>query len=404
MSNDNSILALSNKQWLTHSKPMLLYGMMLLGITLLPLVMALALGHFIFAPEASWMELLSKLWDKLASLDWSRELPDVLKLCAYWAVVTAFFVYWARAIKLERLMLSPDGIRYTSPLPPSLKWLYPDWVLPWGQVTKAEFGPVVKGRLLTQDGVLLTLASASGKRRIFPSRWVDADNYSRPASLPKLTFKHATPRLEEILDTIMASAVMRHLAKYAPHIVVSGNWEKTELFNSLERNFHGRISIIILILLMVYTAIDLIAGPDSYIDPPASLAYIYISAGVCGTILSAAWLSRSTLTKIEMGGLSMLIGVAVAFAMIPGALRINALTDRNNLPTYDYHVTLDADGVILQPAAPGLPSIDYFARNRYWGQFAKNHAYPVEIHKGLLGFYQFNSSAIADDIHHQEKN
>ena len=100
----------------------------------------------------------------------------------------------------------------------------------------------------------------------------------------------------------------------------------------------------------------------------------------------------------------MLIGVLVAVAMVPGSLRINALTDSHAKSSYEYLVTLSNDGVILRPVVNGLPTIDYFAKNRFWGKFDKNATYPVQVHKGSLGFYQFNSSAIADDIHSHENN
>lgn len=155
---------------------------------------------------------------------------------------------------------------------------------------------------------------------------------------------------------------------------------------------------------MIYALLDLTLGPESYIDDPSSLLYIYISAGIFGRILSGAWLYKSTLAIAEKIGLAMLIGVLVAFAMVPGALRINALTDSNSANTYDYFVTQDKEGIILHPVMEGMPSTDYFATNNFWGKFSKDDTYPVVIRRGSLGFYQFNSSVIVNDIHLHEKN
>ena len=52
----------------------------------------------------------------------------------------------------------------------------------------------------------------------------------------------------------------------------------------------------------------------------------------------------------------------------------------------------------MQPLEPGWPKIDYFAKDKYWKKFGKGDVYPVEVRKGILGFYQFNSSVIVRDI------
>jgi hypothetical protein len=104
----------------------------------------------------------------------------------------------------------------------------------------------------------------------------------------------------------------------------------------------------------------------------------------------------------EKTGLAMLIGMLVAAAMVPGALRINALTDTQGASTYDYYVTQSANGVVLRPVVDGMPVIDYFAKKKFWAGFGKNDTYSVQIRKGVLGFYQFNSSIIVDDIRKHE--
>ena len=202
----------------------------------------------------------------------------------------------------------------------------------------------------------------------------------------------------------MASEVLQYISRNVPHVTIDSTLNKAEDSTSLEKNPHGRIAIGIVSLLMFYALFDLTLGPESYIDDPLSLLHIYISAGIIGAILSGAWLYKSTLASAEKIGLAMLIGVLVAVAMLPGALRINAFTDSNSSNTYDYFIMQDKDGVVLRPVVEGMPTIDYFAKNKFWGKFGKDDTYPVLIHKGSLGFYQFNSSAIVDDIHGSEKN
>lgn len=84
--------------------------------------------------------------------------------------------------------------------------------------------------------------------------------------------------------------------------------------------------------------------------------------------------------------------------MVPGALRINVVLDKNGSGIHDYRVTQGDDSVVLQPLEPGWPKIDYFAKDKYWKKFGKGDVYPVEVRKGILGFYQFNSSVIVRDI------
>lgn len=394
MASDKTTLVLSNKNSLNGPKSLLINFLAVAAITGLPVIIAMI--AIIFAqPEIAWSQLPAKF----GSINWPRTFLGSLDGFLLLGMLLALVIYQNKARKFERLTLSPDGIQYTSPLPPFAKRINPDWFLAWNQIKRAELGTPIKGRLLNQEGVLLTLESASDKRRIFPSHWVNPANYSQSISLFKLPRKLIKQPQDEILKSVMASEVARYISQYAPHITIDSNLDKAESFNSLERNPHGRISIVIITLLILYAVIDLMVGSESYIDPPSSLAYIYISAGILGATLSAAWLYKSTLTNFEKSGLAMLIGVVVSAAMLPGALRINALTDTNGPVTYDYYVTQGAGRVVLRPVVNSMPVIDYFAKNNFWGKFGKNDTYPVQIRKGGLGFYQFNSSIIVEDIH-----
>ena len=353
----------------------------------------------IIFPGASWDQLFAKLPELFAGINWGKAIPDLAML----GIVFGQPLYVMRAQKVERLTLSPEGIRYTSPLPSILKRFKPDWFLPWSLVSKAELG-TLNGKLVNSALVQLTLVTSSEKRRIRAAVWVDPENYTRPVTRFKFTLTPITPSHDEILKSVMSSEVLQYISRNVPHFSVGSTLNNAEVFTSLEKNPHGRIAIGIIFALFAYTFLDVILGPESYIDDPSSLLHIYISAGVVGAMLSGAWLYRSTLTVTEKTGLAILIGAVVGFAMIPGALRINALTDFNHANTYDYKVTQGTNRVVLRPVVDGMPDIDYFATNRFWGKFDKNMTYPVQIHKGILGFYQFNSSAIADDIHKHEND
>lgn len=395
IASNKTTLVLSDKRTLSSKISPLAFIALFFAVTVLPLVYIFT----VIFPDAPWDQLFAKLPEMLGKIDWPRAVLNLAMI----GVVFGQIVYLSWAKKRERLTLSPDGIRYTSPLPNMLKQFKPDWFLPWSQVTKAELG-ALNGRLISAAFVPLTLFTSSEKQRIFAALWVDSENYSRPVAQFKFTLTPMTPTQDEIIKSVMSCEVLQYISKNVPHLTVDSKLNKAEVPASLGRNPHGRIATGIVFLLIAYAFLDFILGPESYIDDPSSLLHIYISAGILGAILSGAWLYKSTLGNGEKIGLAMLIGVLVAVAMVPGALRINALTDSNAKNTYNYLVTLSSDGVLLRPVVDGLPTIDYFARNKFWGKFNRNDTYPVQIHKGILGFYQFNSSAIADDIHSHENN
>jgi hypothetical protein len=351
-------------------------------------------------PDAPWEKLPALLISKLSSTDWTSALLRHFDKVIMFGVVLGQFVYLGRAQKLERLTLSRDGISYTSPLPHMLKRFKPDWSLAWHEIQKAELG-TFHARQRNPEFALLTLVSATGKRQLFPAHWVDAKNYSRPSF--NFAFKLAAPTREEVFSSVMQSEVMRYIAANAPHIAIAPELGKAEVFTSLEKNPHGRIALGIVALLILYAIIDFIAVPDSYVDQPSALLPIFIVAGVIGAILSWLWLYQSALPMHERSGLAILIGMLVAAAMIPGALRINALTDTKDATTYSYYVTQGKDSVLLKPIADGMPAIDYFSKNGFWGKFGPYDTYPVQIRKDVLGFYQFNSSVIVDDLRRHER-
>ncbi len=389
---------LCDKRWLPQASSPLLYGGALFAITVLPVAIAIILARTMVFPDATWLELLIRLWEKLGSMDWSRVRGNVLGSLAMVVFFIAQFTYMGRARRTERLVLTPEGVRYISPLPPILKRFNPDWSLAWQQIRTAELG-TPNGRLVNADFVLLTLTTATEKRNIYPALWVDPTIHSRPPSRFRLSLRLPTATPENVEKTLLSTDVMRYLSVHAPHIRIDSDLNKPAAFTSLEKNPHGQIAIAIIIALMLYAFIDAIAGPDSYIDEPIAFAHIYIMAGIGAAVLSGLWLYKSTLAHAEKAGLAILIGMVFAGAMIPGALRINALTDTMDSATYDYQVAQNYDGVVLYPVIPGTPSIEYFARNEFWDSFGSHDTYPVQLHKGILGFYQFNSAIIIEDIH-----
>jgi hypothetical protein len=357
-------------------------------------------------PDVGWMEALARLW---AKVDWGNLLASVrisLTSALGIGMMLAFILFTDRQKRLERLILSPEGIRYVSPFPEVLKRFVPDWSLAWTQVRAIEIGVpalVHPSRRNNPQFVLMSFLGGNETQRISPLRWVDPDHYS-PWGNFKNAFRMTWGREADadVRQAVSASEVGRYLAAKQPQIRLNWNMAAVETMTSLERNRHGRMAMALLAVLLVYTFADLVFGPESYIDLSETPNGLYAATGIVAAALAALWLSRSTLKSAEKGGLAILLGAVTALAMIPGALRINQFAGGNALVTYPCRVIQAGDAIILQPLAPGVPRITYFANNEYWAKFGKDDLYPVQIRKGILGFYQFNSAAITARINHDQ--
>lgn len=175
---DKKTLVLVDKRHLQAHVPPWLFVVLLLAVTILPFVFLTAA----ISPEASWGSAVGKSLESLRTIQWSQlnwsKMLSSLAMIGF-AFVQIIYLNWAK--KNERLTLSPDGIRYTSPLPVSLKRLQPDWFLPWNGISAIELD-ALNDRLINATLVRMTLTSSTEQRRIFPAVWVDPTTYSRPAS------------------------------------------------------------------------------------------------------------------------------------------------------------------------------------------------------------------------------
>jgi hypothetical protein len=388
---NQTTIVLCDKRWLNLWKSSLLPASLVMAAMIVAMIFSLT----VIFPSGLWEKLPSLLAKELSSADWPRAVLKHFDLLIMLGFLTGQFFYLHKAQQLERVSLSPSGISYTSPLPGALKKFKPDWSLSWNEIRKIELGSL-NVNMNSPEFVQLTLLTATGKQQIFPVRWVNANNYSRPAF--HFRFGLSTPTRDDTLASAMSSEVMRYISGNFPGIPVEQNADSVQPRTSLEKDAHGKKALGIVALLIAYAIVDFIVGPDAYIDEPSSLLHIFIPAGIGGAVLSGIWLYRSALPAGEKTGLAFLIGVLVAVAMIPGALRINALTAPHGGARYEYRVMPGMDSIVLRPVVEGIPSINYFSKNRFWGKFGANDTYPVLVRKGILGFYQFDVSVIVDDI------
>jgi hypothetical protein len=348
---------------------------------------------------AGWLDTAAKLWVKVGWDDVAAAARHSWALLLQSVILLGTVLLMDRARRLERLVLSPDGIRYVSPFPDVLKRFVPDWSLSWNQVQAVELGFAVghPRRRTSPNVMLMSFVGPRERRRIAPILWVDPDNYAAPKILRQAFRIRLRPEPPADMKKLAAECeVLRYLAAKQPQIRTIWNAAPVATMTSLEKNPHARIVLAMLALLFVYTLIDLVMGPESYIDDPHQFTGLYVGAGIAAGVLGGLWLSRSALKRVEQYGLAILLGAVAGFAMIPGALRINEFIGGNPLVSYDCRIIRDNDAIILQPLAPGIPPIKYFANNPYWAKFGKGAVYPVRIRKGILGFYQFDSDVITE--------
>ncbi len=347
-------------------------------------------------------------WHLMAPFDWFaagwRNLLQISLQFLFVLVIVAVQLFWTnRARRLERLVLSPTGIQYVSPLPQRLKWISPDCTLEWGQISSVGLS-IPKGVPRRPELVTMTIVAGTRTKKIQPVRWVDPDTYAPSPDKPWWKFERGRfrPEGQGMMEAVSASAVVRYVARRIPQLAIDSRLAEKETMTALENNPHGRVAIAILFLLFAYMLLDLMLGPESYLDAPSTLIHIYALTGIIAAALSAIWLAGSSLKTGEKAGLAMLLGLMASAAMLPGALRINALFDSHGLVTYDCRVIQDARHVTLQPFAAGIPPVDYFAANPYWSKFGKGDVYEVRIRRGILSFYQFDSATIIERIHNDK--
>ena len=89
--------------------------------------------------------------------------------------------------------------------------------------------------------------------------------------------------------------------------------------------------------------------------------------------------------------MSLLLGAAFAFALYPGLLRLNALTDSGGFHAYTYQ---NQGPMQFRPAQSHLPALHFVRYPEYWNRFRKGDVYRFELRRGGLRFYQVNMRPI----------
>ena len=347
-----------------------------------------------------WNTLIQKLTTNMQEQPARLALP-ILPLIGS---ILAFF-YMISARKHERLILDNTGIRYISPLPAIIRDLNPGWSLRWDLVREASIEMPKLGR--GPNLVNLRLRSSRNTYNIKPFIWADPNTYKGPSTYQevlKQAYGVNKPDIATIKKTIYESPLIQFISARNPQIKITdnfninGNAKGNAIDFDLVKNTHSRNAIALVSVLFGYALIDFLIGPEDYPSRSFNLIQYLTIGGILIGIISGIWLSRNKIPPVICAVLAGLIGITFSMALYPGALRINMMTDSVGLQDHEYYVQFGLHTVKLKPSEPDLPEIDTFDVDPYWTQFEEGHVYTVKIRKGGLGFYQFDSSRITDDI------
>lgn len=145
-------------------------------------------------------------WRTLVELrDPTRRLLTLVGLAA-WLLCSTSRRYLARH---ARLLLTPRGIAYRSPLPSFLQWLHPSWSLQWSDLVALTLQPSRSTRY--PGRVALVFDTGTQRRVINPLRWVEprhTASLSEPDLARELRCDHDRQERQEMLRE---SPLLRYL-------------------------------------------------------------------------------------------------------------------------------------------------------------------------------------------------
>lgn len=289
----------------------------------------------------------------------------------------------------ERLILSPEGIRYVSPMPGWLHFLLPGWFLRWDQVQTASIS--LAGAARGPRGPVLVLEGAGRQHRVYPWLWVD-DATPVDTSLTIAWRRLISAGPSAIEAAVDDSPVMRYIAINRPNLQLERGAANAEPVFALESNPQTLFVVIAFFVFGFYALIDgLFVRSEVYTETPFYTAFIAI--GLLVALVVWRWLARGEVPRAEAIALAVMLGLSVAAAAHPGALRVNAMTDSVGLQTYKYVRTTNGD---YRPIQSELPVLTFTSYLDYWTSFADGSVYEFQLRKGGLGFYQLNMKPVND--------
>ena len=378
-----SQVILHNRSFLPGSPQRRLFyllGLLLAGLTLLcaGLIYLIAQSS---CSAAGCIDIAGLLWQRI------REQPmlgPALVMAPVLAVFLVLLISGGR--RRQRVILSDTYITYRSPYPGVLNFLQRDWSLQWIEVRRAWLAPVIHfaGPHLTA----LMLDTGGRRRKLMVYPWVDPEAYE-----PR-TLRREARYMRELQsglhgEAIRQSPLLRFIKDRVRFLEIQSPPASAQPF-ALEKHPWVLVVLIALCVLGAYAVMDTYFIVDeAYADGPFYAAYA--AAGVLLALLTSSVLRARAVPRIEAAAMSVLLGAAFAFALYPGLLRLNALTDRDGFHTYSYH---NQRPMQFQPAQSHLPTLHFASYPEYWSQFGEGDEYKFEIRRGGLHFYQVNMRPI----------
>jgi hypothetical protein len=370
------------------------WALWIAGLLLVMMVLGLAAINIYLVPEDK--RIAEELWAALVKKVAAKPLDAAFHLLVLLLAVLQA-VYMILAARRERLILTPGGIEYRSPLPAFLQALRPSWSLSWGQMRRASLqtAALVRG----PASVTLELAAASRKVKLRPFLWVNPAHYEAPSPWAGFRGQKKATAVENLAGA-HESEILRYIAAAAPQLEVKYESKGSEF--ALEKNRYALAAVVGFFLLMAYAAADtFFLGDEVYAGEPPFAHFI--AFGVAAAVLAGTGMRRGGVPALEGVVLALLLGAAVGGAAWPAMLRANAWTDTGGLQRHEYRLTAELSFV---PLEAGLPVLAFPRYADYWGSFGTGSIHVFELRYGGLGFYQLNMQPVIEAMraYYMDKN
>lgn len=350
----------------------------LASLLLVPVVILAVVWQVLGSDALAHERLWHGLWNSL------RERPDHLVAAIAMPFVLLYLAVEQPARLEDRIVVDETGIAFQRPARYRLPLAPRAWSIFWARLKKAELGPPFG------PGVMLTLSDGVHTRRIVVDEWVTPDTPEETVkTLMKQRLQRRQKRIvpEQALRLAEETPLLRVLR--ARGVAIQRLDVSSPLVFDLFKNGHAMVAVIMLGVIGLYGAVDLIALDETYAGfwPWAT----WVSGGVLAAVLSYFWLSRAKMPFVIAAVLSLMVGLDAGFAMYPGLLRLNRITDTAGAQPHEYVLR---EYVRLEPRETGLPVIDFKQGRGYWRQFQPGASYTLYLRRGGLGFYQLDLAPV----------
>lgn len=296
-----------------------------------------------------------------------------------------------RRVDTQRIVISKEGLRFSSQLPRWAKVFQPDWSYPWEEITLRPW----RDRIDMPTQAILVIESERKRHRVPLLGWYPADAASqatiRTASNDFFTFK----TLRKATDDALASSPLLNALK--AHGVTLD--PAKPVVDDLARSGGGIALAGVTIGGLMYAVGDLLFQGEEYLD--ATPWPWVILAGVVAACAAVVITWRSRLNLAERLILPLLVGGAISFAAVPGILRLNALTA--STPSRPVVFEQQPDLSLVPVSAPGVPAFRPDRYDWYWLGFDAGHMHTLKVRKGGLGLWTYDLADLRDQMRNREE-